>query len=313
MAFSIREEGLSNDKKIILCDETLGTTAEIFCFGALLNAFTAQKEGLSYNIIDGFVDVANARLEMNNGFKSAKLSPFVCRMRDGQYSFEQQNFKIEGFYLNGHAIHGLLCHADFTITEKGANGEKAWVCLSYHYKGTDKGFPFEYRLAITWTLYANNYLTVTTEATNLHTNRIPFTDGWHPYFTVGESIDTATLQFNTAKKLVFDADLLPTGEEEQDGRFLNGTLLAGIELDNCYALSQNESVTCILKNSNIMISIEPDSTYPYLQVYTPPHRKSIAIENLTAAPDAFNNKIGLKYLQPGESINCTTGYRITLL
>jgi len=56
--------------------------------------------------------------------------------------------------------------------------------------------------------------------------------------------------------------------------------------------------------------IYPDRAYPYLQVYTPPHRKSIAIENLSSAPDAFNNKIGLIELGPEDSQAFQTRYRI---
>jgi aldose 1-epimerase len=50
-----------------------------------------------------------------------------------------------------------------------------------------------------------------------------------------------------------------------------------------------------------------------LQIYTPPHRKSIAIENLSSAPDAFNNKIGLIELGAEESHAFQTRYRIESL
>jgi len=46
-------------------------------------------------------------------------------------------------------------------------------------------------------------------------------------------------------------------------------------------------------------------------VYTPPHRKSIAIENLSAAPDVFNNKMGLQVLEPDEQATFATIYQIS--
>lgn len=312
MAFHIQEEGIGNEKKLILTQEQTGTSAEIFCFGALLNAFTVQSGTDKINVIDGFTDVAHARADMNNGFKSAKLSPFVCRMHKGAYHFGETDYTIEGFYLNGHAIHGLLCHADFSIIDKGADTDKAWVTLQHQYKATDKGYPFTYTLAVTWSLYAHNRLTVSTVATNLHNSTIPFSDGWHPYFATDSSIDESSLLFNTDRKLIFDADLLPTGAEEKDDRFVNGTILKGIELDNCFALPANEKGICVLQGKKISIRIEPDTAYPYLQVYTPPHRKSIAIENLSAAPDTFNNKIGIRYLEPGETAVFSTGYQVVL-
>jgi aldose 1-epimerase len=40
--------------------------------------------------------------------------------------------------------------------------------------------------------------------------------------------------------------------------------------------------------------------YPFIQLYIPDNRKTIAIENLSSAPDAFNNGIGLIHLEPKE-------------
>ena len=60
----------------------------------------------------------------------------------------------------------------------------------------------------------------------------------------------------------------------------------------------------------LTIHFYPEKSYPILQVYTPPHRRSIAIENLSAAPDAFNNDIGLIHLQAGESYDFRTMIRV---
>jgi aldose 1-epimerase len=60
------------------------------------------------------------------------------------------------------------------------------------------------------------------------------------------------------------------------------------------------------------LRIEPDARYPYLQIYIPDNRQSIAIENLSAAPDAFNNKIGLLELEPYQQNQFSTSYTITL-
>jgi aldose 1-epimerase len=67
------------------------------------------------------------------------------------------------------------------------------------------------------------------------------------------------------------------------------------------------------KEKNIQVEIHTDESYPYLQIYTPPHRKSIAIENLSSAPDSFNNELGFKTLMPGESTIFTTAYKISTI
>jgi aldose 1-epimerase len=45
-------------------------------------------------------------------------------------------------------------------------------------------------------------------------------------------------------------------------------------------------------------------------LYTPDHRKSIAIENLSAAPNCFNNKMGLHIMQPQAIWNLETSYQL---
>ena len=43
----------------------------------------------------------------------------------------------------------------------------------------------------------------------------------------------------------------------------------------------------------------PEGTY--LQIYTPEHRQSIAIEPMTCIANSFNNKIGFTELTPGKT------------
>jgi aldose 1-epimerase len=50
-----------------------------------------------------------------------------------------------------------------------------------------------------------------------------------------------------------------------------------------------------------------------MQFYTPDDRKKIAIENLSSAPDAFNNKMGLHVLEPQDTINFSTSYQAVIL
>jgi aldose 1-epimerase len=72
---------------------------------------------------------------------------------------------------------------------------------------------------------------------------------------------------------------------------------------------------CVLRNParKVQVEIHPSASYPYLQIFTPEHRKSIAIENLSAAPDAFNNGMGLKVLEPDEAADFSTTFKIKFL
>lgn len=306
---------LSNEQHpmIVLKDTATNCEAEIYAFGGLLNSFSIIAKGKKTNVIDGFVSVADAIENSNNGFKSAKLSPFVCRMNKGEYAFNNQSFKIEKFYLEPHAIHGLIYDAVYEIVSAKADENKAEVVMQYTYNSIDKGYPFNYTTEIIWKLEANQTLYVTTNIHNNNPQEIPFTDGWHPYFNLGTSVDECSLQFDSNIMIEFDETLIPTGKKLEDNRFINGQSIKGIELDNCFELNDTKQPTCILQNKDFKLTIQPDKSYPYLQVYTPPHRQSIAIENLSAAPDAFNNGMGLLLLKPNQQYSFTTSYTLKLL
>src|SRR5580765_2770843 len=105
MAFTVDINEKENFPIIYLKNEAEETSAEIYAFGALLNSFKAKN---SINIIDGFVSPQDAMDNITNGFKSAKLSPFVCRIANGKYVYNDHQYTVNKFYLAGEAIHGLL-------------------------------------------------------------------------------------------------------------------------------------------------------------------------------------------------------------
>ena len=66
----------------------------------------------------------------------------------------------------------------------------------------------------------------------------------------------------------------------------------------------------VLKGERIQLSITPEESYPFVQAYTPPQRDSIALENLSSAPNAFNNHIGLIQLAPQQTQEFVTVYQL---
>jgi aldose 1-epimerase len=289
-----------------------GTFAEIIpACGALLNRFSTPVAGKPLNVIDGFVDPASARAGIKPAFQSAKLSPFVCRIRDAEYSYQGAIYTLEKFTLNGSALHGLLFDEPFTVVDTAEGSDEASVALRFSYKGTDPGYPFGFDCLVRHTLRGAS-LRLDTEVTNTDHRSLPLADGWHPYFSLGKPIDELEFQFHAHEMLEFE-HLLPTGRRLSNARFNRPERIGATELDNAFVLDKGYTgPACTLRDpaSGVQIEISPDETYPILQIYTPPHRRSIAIENLTGAPDNFNNGIGLLELQPGEAKTFSTTYSI---
>ncbi|SFQ50936.1 aldose 1-epimerase [Parafilimonas terrae] len=310
MAFSAEVNKNGNSTVVLLSNDAEKTSAEIYAFGALLNNFSLN--GL--NVIDGFSSPENAKEDITNGFKSARLSPFVCRLADSKYSVNNEQYTINKFSLGNEAIHGLLYDAVFTVTDYGADENAAIVTLQYDYKQTNEGYPFKYSCIIIYRLESKGKLSVETIIQNNTADAMPLCDGWHPYFTLGCKTDELLMKINSNRMVEFNNNLLPTGKIIAYDKFQQPELIAGTALDNCFLLNENDLPACTLHNntSGLQLTILPEKSYPYLQLYIPPHRTSIAIENLSAAPDAFNNKMGLIMLRPGQSTSFKTSFKIII-
>lgn len=316
--FSIAGKKEKGFNKIILSDEATGTSVEILPeYGAILHSFSIQHHNGVLNIIDNYSSADDLTAHITSkGFKSCKLSPFVCRLKNGNYHFGEKDHHIEKFYLGHNAIHGLIYDAPFTIIEQMADSDKASVQLQYEYRANDNGYPFHYDCTVTYSLEKENSLSIITAIINRDKGMIPVADGWHPYFSFGGTIDDLLLEFQAKNRIEFDDELIPNGNELPYETFGSLKEIGNTELDNCFTLNFAEcQPLCVLrsKKENLQLEIYPDKTYPYLQIYTPPHRNSIAIENLSALPDAFNNGKGLLVLEPGQSASFTTTYKISSL
>ncbi len=304
-------------EEIILRDEATGAKATIIpSAGGILNKFEVPHQGKIINLVEGFKDADDWKANKTNGFKAAKLSPFVCRMNQSTYNWEGKEYTTEKFALNGHAIHGLLYDAPHEVMIAEASAFMTECKFLYRYKGTDPGYPFAFDMNIRYRLEGASRLTIITTVHNRSGRTIPMSDGWHPYFKLGETIDTAMLQFNSKKQVEFNNILVPTGKIIRNKKWFKGASLKDVFLDNCFLLDLDQPMPhCTLSDPELGLElyIYPDRAYPYLQIYTPPHRKSIAIENLSSAPDAFNNHMGLLELGPEDSQAFQTRLRVAVM
>ncbi len=323
MSFSIRHVKEDELSIINIRDEKSGTEVSVLPYGATLHAFRvpldgsrlpAPRSGL-FNVIDGYHNADELKKEMGRSFKGPKLSPFPCRIDSGKYRFEGKEYEFSDLFVDGNAIHGLLYDKTFTITEESKNGSSAAVGLEYFYNKEQRGYPFAYKCFVKYILHPGNLLEVQTVITNRDDRTIPIADGWHPYFRLGGKIDDWWLQFNAASMVEFNERLIPSKRLLKYDTFNKARLIGHTQLDNCWVLENGKtSPACELFNpdNGLRVSFCTDAGYPYLQIYTPPGRESIAVENLSAAPDSLNNKMGLILLPPGHSQTFTVNYKVSI-
>lgn len=315
MNFSIRHTKEYDLDLVNIQDENNGTEVSLLPgFGATLHGFTVRdRNGSAFNVIDSYHGYTEVKTEMARSFKGPKLSPFPCRIPEGKYRFDNKVYRLRHLFSDGTAIHGLLYDKPFAILSAAADDSSGTVSLEYIYQKDDEGYPFDYSCLVKYILHPGSLLEVVTIVTNLDETTIPIADGWHPYFQLGGKTNDWLLQFHSAAIVEFNEQLIPTGSLQQYNTFETARPVGDAFLDNCFILKPDiVSAACEIHNpaNGLTISFFPDAAYPYLQIYTPPARTSIAVENLSGAPDCFNNKLGLLLLPAGHSQIFTVRYKV---
>ncbi len=316
--FETGNENINGFESIVLKDSASNTFAAIVpgC-GGILHSFNILRNGSFINVIDNYGGKADFDSNVGSkGFKSCKLSPFACRIKDATYNFEEDTFKIGKFLLGPNALHGLLYDAPFKAIYQYANEEHAGVAMEYKYRKEYSGYPFDYDCVITYHLKKNNELQVSTDIFNRGERLMPIQDGWHPYFTLNKKVDELELKFKSSEKLLFDEGMIPTGRIEPYEEYAAFKKIGGTKFDDCFTVNHSGKQPLIAlrdTENKLQVEVWPDKSYPYVQFYTPDHRMSIAVECLSAPPDTFNNGINLIILPPDGNAVFTTVYKIVEL
>lgn len=232
-----------------------------------------------------------------NNYASSILFPFVSRIKDGKYTFNNSKYKLNCNEVDkNNALHGLVYNKTFVCTKKALTLNDASVTLQYKDYGEHQGFPFKFNIELTYTLNKKGII-VSVNIINKDEKTFPFSLGWHPYF-YSKNLDNSTLNFSSNKKYIFDNQQIISGTTN-----LNIEMpfqLKAVTLDDCYLLKTNKIDFLTPEYS---FKIASTSKENFLQLYTPEVYNVIAIEPMTGAGNNFNNKIGLQTLQPNETYN----------
>jgi len=252
-------------------------------FGGSLQELSV--EGVT--VIEGSTLNAQGFKDYLSNCRSGVLIPFPNRVADGCYRFQGKKYQLEiNEPENGHAIHGLVYDRSFSVVRQ----DKKQMVLQSNYPGSE-GFPFPFECTLHYQLSESGF-TMSVKLVNSGKMDIPFGMGWHPYFTVND-LDQCRIGLKTLSRYPCDDRMIPKEPKEfvQDGFALSGRVL-----DEAYFLGQPE-VELLSTAYSMKMLLPKDS---YLQLYTPPGRKRIAIEPMSCIANAYNNGIGLKVLQPDE-------------
>lgn len=238
-------------------------------------------------------------LASNPYHPSALLTPWVNRVRNGNYSFKGKNYQLP---INepalGNAIHGLLARAPFTLIQQSDSS----VTLEHAYKGEEPNYPFPFTFRYCYTLTDEGALEITFEAQNTGTNPMPFACGWHPYFSFPNTTAAdLTIKFHPISRFLSDSQMIPLKEENLQGQ--TEFIFSQEKVDHVFRLVPLEKHLTELidhKHNRSLILEQSSVQFPFLVVFQPEGYNSVAIEPMTANTDAFNTSDGLIELAPQE-------------
>lgn len=314
--FDVLKEKLGSLITYRLQDNESGEFVSILPFlGGSINRLVLHRNNEFIDVIDGYTSIAEIEETLTNSFKGCSLFPFPNRVAQGSYIFEGTKYHLSlNFFHENNAIHGLVYDKEFVVLRREGGDFECVLVLCYQASGGLKGYPFKFRLQQKYCLSENSGFACTTTVTNLSPSTIPIGHGWHPYFKIGTGrIDGLYLQMPAKAAFSVDQQGIPTGKTVGYQKFRNLTEIGNTTFDDCFRLDTNGHraeviLSHLTKALQLKIWLETGrNKYNYLQLYTPPSRLSIAIEPMSCAPDAFNNREGLVILSPAESLSLSWG------
>lgn len=269
-------------------------------------------------LVDGFAEDATS-----SGGRGQLLMPWPNRIRDGRYAFggtEHQLALTEPKRSN--ASHGLARWVAWTVQEHTEHS----VSLTYRLMA-QTGYPWTLDLSVVYDLSADG-LTVTQTAANTTDAPAPYASGAHPYLALGTGpVDGLELTMPAATRLLTDPErLLPTGREAVEGSSYDFRVtrpLRGLALNDSFTdLERDERgvATTLLRDpaTGLGVALWVDDQHRWLLLYTADDvpgtaRRSIAVEPMTAPPDAFRSGDDLVVLgpagSPDDEVSATWGIR----
>ncbi|MEV8268423.1 aldose 1-epimerase family protein [Microbacterium sp. NPDC076911] len=247
------------------------------------------------------------------------LAPWPNRVKDARWMLNGNVQQLDiTDVARASAIHGLLRNTAYTVRERTDRSLTLGATVFPQH-----GWPFTLD---TWVTYALEHdgISVTHGATNQGAASAPWAVGAHPYFRVGENTaDEMTVRIAGETRLELDDRLNPVAEHSVAGTqfdLRSPQSLAGADFNVGFGQLSNrearQEVAWLEASDGAATSIWADPAFGWLQLFTPadfpgaegPHR-AVALEPMTAPPDALNSGIDLRWLDSGESFECSWGAR----
>ena len=179
-------------------------------YGCNITSLTLDRQ----SILDANTDPE--KLASDYLCKSDFLAPFPNRVSDGKYTFQGKTYQlVTNEQERGHALHGFITQKKFSMTLESSDSDESVAVFQTEIKPDEfQGYPFYLQISTSFQLTTTR-LTITMTGKNIGNTEAPYGVGWHPYLTVGKSINDCMLQIQARSVLETSKikELIPTGKK----------------------------------------------------------------------------------------------------
>lgn len=250
-----------------------------------------------------------------SGGRGQLLLPWPNRIRDGRYRYAGRDHQLPLSEVSrGHASHGLVRWAAWRPAE--VTGDAVTM---EHRLMAQPGYPWTLDLSVRYAV-SDDGLSVAVTATNRAASAAPFAAGAHPYLRVGPGpVDGWRLTVPAGTAMATDDRKIPTGRVDVGGGdldFRRGREIGDTVVDTAYADLDRDPdgrASVALHGPDGGVELWMDAAHPWVQVYSgdelTPARSALAVEPMTAPPDAFNSGEDLLVVEPEQTVTLTWGIR----
>ncbi len=227
------------------------------------------------------------------------LSPWANRLDEQafyangtRYAFDMELGNVTGAI----PIHGFMSRTDqWQVVEAKADGKSAWVTSrldAYKQPMWMKQWPFAHTIEMTYRLQ-DGTLETHTKVTNMASEPMPVSLGYHPYFQLTDSPREEWVVTVPAKtRWLLNYQKVPTGETESSDKFFPGGkgTLKDYNLDDVFSdLSRDAQgrATVTVKGRKQQLDVSLGPNYKSLVMYSPnPLNTGLGSQIAPANPNA---------------------------
>ena len=236
------------------------------------------------------------------GAANIVLAPWPNRVADATFTFNGVTHQLEVTEAErGHAIHGFTWGRIFDIVDHTDNSATLRTVL-----GPEPGWPWQIKLTVTYTL-TDTGITGTMTARNITPadsdhGPAPCALGVHTYLDPqGAPLDECSLHHTIEEHQPVDSRNIPTGPRQPwpaSPMHMNGVYLDDAGFDSV----EHPHVARLVDGDGRGVELEAHANMPWTQIFTSPQRE-LAVEPMTAPPNALATGEDLTVLEPGERIS----------